>query len=91
MENLVMQLEEYYTNKKVFVTGHTGFKGAWLCAVLNTLNAQLKGYALTPEFENNLYNIIQPSIKINSVIADIRNKNQLQKEILNSILLSQMC
>lgn len=81
MENLVMQLEKYYTNKKVFVTGHTGFKGAWLCAVLNTLNAQLKGYALTPEFENNLYNIIQPSIKINSVIADIRNKNQLQKEI----------
>jgi CDP-glucose 4,6-dehydratase len=76
-----MQLEKYYTNKKVFVTGHTGFKGAWLCAVLNILHAQVKGYALAPEFENNLYNIIQPAIKINSVIADIRDKNQLQKEI----------
>lgn len=80
MEDLVM-LEKYYTNKKVFVTGHTGFKGAWLSAVLYNLNAEVKGYALAPEFENNLYNIIQPAIKIDSLIADIRDKNQLQNEI----------
>ena len=83
MENLVMQLEKYYTNKKVFVTGHTGFKGAWLCAVLQTLNAQIKGYALTPEFDNTLYNIIQPSLKTESIIADIRDKIKLQKAISN--------
>jgi len=83
MENLVMQLEKYYTSKKIFVTGHTGFKGAWLCAVLQTLNAQIKGYALTPEFDNTLYNIIQPSLKIESIIADIRDKIKLQKEISN--------
>jgi CDP-glucose 4,6-dehydratase len=76
-----MQLEKYYTSKKVFVTGHTGFKGAWLCAVLQTLNAQIKGYALTPEFDNTLYNIIQPSLKIESIIADIRDKIKLQKQI----------
>jgi CDP-glucose 4,6-dehydratase len=81
MENLVMQLEKYYTNKKVFVTGHTGFKGAWLCAVLQAFNAQIEGYSLAPEFENSLYNIIQPSINIQSIIADIRDKEELKKEI----------
>lgn len=81
MENLVMQLTPYYKNKKIFITGHTGFKGAWLCAVLNTLNAQTKGYSLEPEYKNSLFNIIQPSINIESIIADIRDKTRLQNEI----------
>jgi CDP-glucose 4,6-dehydratase len=81
MENLVMQFTPYYKNKKVFVTGHTGFKGAWLCTVLSTLNAQIKGYALEPEYKNSLFNVIQSSINIESVISDIRDKEHLQKEI----------
>ena len=90
MENLVMQLQQYYKNKKVFVTGHTGFKGSWLCAVLYKLNAEIKGYALEPGYVDaclphtqGLYEILQPSINMQSVIADIRDKERLQKEIEN--------
>lgn len=81
MEKLVMQLASYYHNKKVFITGHTGFKGAWLTALLYNLNADIKGYALTPEYVDGLYEMLQPSINIQSVIADIRDKERLQKEI----------
>jgi CDP-glucose 4,6-dehydratase len=81
MEDLVMQLTSYYQNKKVFITGHTGFKGAWLAAVLHTLNADIKGYALRPEYINGLFDILQPAINIQSIISDIRDKEKLQKEI----------
>ncbi|MFT4152586.1 CDP-glucose 4,6-dehydratase [Parafilimonas sp.] len=81
MENLVNNLQQYYKNKKVFITGHTGFKGSWLCALLYNLNAEIKGYALEPEYIDGLYNILEPSVNMQSVIADIRDKRQLQKEI----------
>ena len=44
----------YYQNKKVFITGHTGFKGSWIMAWLNLLGANLKGYSLAPENEYGL-------------------------------------
>ena len=50
-------------------------------AVLHNLNADIKGYALEPEYVNGLYEILQPSINMQSVIADIRDKKLLQKEI----------
>lgn len=81
MENLVKQLNSYYHNRKIFITGHTGFKGAWLCAVLYNLNAVMKGYALEPEYIDGLYETLQPSINMQSVVADIRDKARLQKEI----------
>lgn len=83
MESLVTQhtLENFYKGKKVFVTGHTGFKGAWLITWLHLLGAEIKGYALLPESEESIYNIISPHIPHVSVIADIRNKEKLEKEI----------
>lgn len=81
MENLVMQLAPYYHNKRIFITGHTGFKGAWLCALLYNLNAEIKGYALEPEYIDGLYEMLQPVINVQSVIADIRDKKRLQQEI----------
>ncbi len=78
-----MQLAQYYHNKKIFVTGHTGFKGSWLCALLYNLNAEIKGYALEPEYVDGLYETLQPSINMQSAIADIRHKQRLQKEILD--------
>ncbi len=56
MENLVNQktLQSYYQGKKVFVTGHTGFKGSWLMAWLSQLGAIIKGYALAPEYDECL-------------------------------------
>lgn len=81
MENLVTQLKENYKGKKVFVTGHTGFKGAWLCALLNYLGSEIKGYALPPEYPGGLFEILFPCANMQSVIADIRNADSLKKEI----------
>jgi len=83
MENLVMQgqLSSYYSGKKVFVTGHTGFKGAWLTACLHILGAKVSGYALAPEYKNGLFDLLQPFGVTENIIADIRDRNLLQKEI----------
>src|SRR5689334_12510259 len=70
-----------YHDKKVFVTGHTGFKGAWLTACLHLLGARVKGYALAPEYKNGLYDLIEPLNIHESVIADIRDKSRLETEI----------
>src|SRR5665213_1078993 len=83
MESLVNQLtlEKFYKGKKVFVTGHTGFKGAWFITWLHFLGAEIKGYALAPDTEESIYNLISPQVSHTSVIADIRNKELLKKEI----------
>ena len=48
------ELRNNYSGKRVFVTGHTGFKGSWLIKILNDFGAVIKGYALAPENEINL-------------------------------------
>lgn len=72
-----------YKNKKVLLTGHTGFKGSWMLSWLHMLECQIKGYALTPEHANDLYNLINGDDLCQSVIADIRNASRLEEEILN--------
>lgn len=83
----IMELKErlvkYYTGKKIFVTGHTGFKGSWLLALLQQLGAVVKGYALAPEHENDLYNILSPQLNTQSIIGDIRNYESLKNEIIS--------
>lgn len=85
MESLVNQqtLEKFYKGKKVFVTGHTGFKGAWFITWLQLLGAEIKGYALAPENEESIYNVIAPHVSHKSIIADIRDKERLEKEIID--------
>ncbi len=85
MENLVSpeHLQSYYKDKKVFVTGNTGFKGSWLSAWLHTLGASVKGYALQPEYENSLHSLLPSAVTSNSTIADIRNKEKLTEELLS--------
>src|SRR5690349_24023243 len=68
---------QYYKGKKVFLTGHTGFKGSWMLAWLNGLGAIVKGYSLAPEHENDLYNLINGDELCDSVIADIRQPDKL--------------
>jgi CDP-glucose 4,6-dehydratase len=77
------ELKDNYFKKKVFITGHTGFKGAWLLKTLNLLGADVKGYALAPHTSNDLFNLINGEKICNSVIADIRDKKKLEKEILD--------
>jgi CDP-glucose 4,6-dehydratase len=68
-----------YQNKKVFITGHTGFKGSWLSLWLKELGAEVKGYALEPDTAPNHYT--QLNLDMNSELNDIRNLEALQKSI----------
>jgi CDP-glucose 4,6-dehydratase len=82
MENMEMTDSlSIYKGKKVFITGHTGFKGSWLAAMLHHAGAKVKGYALEPEYQNSLHASLQPFLQVESIIADIRDKHRLSKEI----------
>ena len=70
----------YYKGKKVFITGHTGFKGSWLMACLHYAGAKVKGYALAPDYDG-LFKLLSPLQIAESIIADIRDRARLQKEI----------
>lgn len=85
MEGMVMQqrLKDFYNGKKVFLTGHTGFKGAWMVALLNQLGAIVKGYSLIHQSEKDLFPILFPSPDFENVIADIRHKEYLTNEIIS--------
>jgi CDP-glucose 4,6-dehydratase len=85
MENLVMydQLSSYFKGKKIFVTGHTGFKGGWLVACLHHLDAKIKGYALAPEYPQGIFSLLQSRHICESVIADIRDRDRLKEEIIS--------
>jgi CDP-glucose 4,6-dehydratase len=72
-----------FSNKKVFLTGHTGFKGSWLSCMLKQSGAIVKGYALAPETHPNLFSLVWKEDIGESVIADIRNKKKLEDEILS--------
>jgi len=69
----------FYNGRKVFVTGHTGFKGSWLCRILVNAGAQVTGYSLEPESVPNLFEISGIEKKINSAIGDIRNLDLLSR------------
>ena len=68
----------FWNGKKVFVTGHTGFKGSWLCCALLKFGARVTGYSLPPPTEPSLYNIIGLSPKIDEEIGDIRDYKKLE-------------
>ncbi len=76
-------LVNYYRDKRVFITGHTGFKGSWMLYWLSFLGANVKGYALAPEKNEDHFNVINGPDLCDSVIANIQNRNKLEKEILN--------
>lgn len=80
---MLKELSNIYKGKKVFLTGHTGFKGAWLLKIFSILQAEVKGYALEPQNNIDLYNLIKGDSLCNSVISDLRNKESLESEILS--------
>lgn len=69
----------FYKGKKVFVTGHTGFKGTWLCKILVNAGAKVTGYSLTPPTTPSLFEISEIADEIHSVIGDIRDLNRLKE------------
>lgn len=90
---LKIQIREFYKNKKVFVTGHTGFKGSWLCTILELLGAQIHGYSLKPEEDKVLYKLLyeqrkmKPKKSMNKGFTenfgDIRDLERLKDAVLS--------
>lgn len=69
----------FYKDKKVLITGHTGFKGSWMCQILISAGAEVTGYALEAPIVSNLFLLCKLEEKINSIIGDIRNLTYLQE------------
>ncbi|MCV9931284.1 CDP-glucose 4,6-dehydratase [Flavobacterium sp. LS1R47] len=80
---MLNKLENTYKGKKVFLTGHTGFKGAWMLKTLSLLGADIKGYALEPKTKEDLFYLINGNEICDSVIDDLRNKKRLEDEIMD--------
>ena len=69
---------EFWKSKRVYITGHTGFKGSWLSLWLQSMGAIVKGYALTPPTNPSLFDIAKVADNMTSEIGDIRNLPMLQ-------------
>ena len=70
-------MNSFYNKKTVLVTGHTGFKGVWLCKILTMFGAKVIGYALKPDTIENLYELSKIENKMISIIGDIRDYDHL--------------
>ena len=75
----IEELKEFYGNKKVLITGHTGFKGSWLTRILTLSGAEVTGYSLTPPTDPSLFEIAGLEDTIKSVVGDIRDLEHLSR------------
>jgi CDP-glucose 4,6-dehydratase len=67
----------FWKEKKVFITGHTGFKGAWMAFILKNMGAEVTGFSLSPG-EVSLFEMLNLKNEINSIIGDIRNADEIE-------------
>lgn len=75
---------QFWKNKKVLLTGHTGFKGSWLSLWLTEMGAQVTGLALAPDTNPNLYTVLDIANKTDSNIGDIRDFETVKKVLQKS-------
>ncbi len=75
--------KDFWLGKRVFLTGHTGFKGSWLSLWLNHLGCSVQGYSLNPPSSPSLFNIAKVDMLIESQIGDIRNQELLHKSMVS--------
>ena len=74
--------QEFWQGKRVFLTGHTGFKGSWLSLWLTSLGTEVKGYALNPSTSPSLFNEAKVGKVVDSQIGDIRDQDALYESML---------
>jgi CDP-glucose 4,6-dehydratase len=79
----IVSILKRFKGKKVFITGHTGFKGSWLTYLLDQYGAFTRGYALAPYTSPSLYSSLSLSKQHSSLISDINDFERLKKEINN--------
>ena len=68
----------FFRGKRVLLTGHTGFKGSWMCVLLEGMGAEVHGYSLDPPTEPSLYSIAGVGDLVDSEIGDIRDFDRLE-------------
>ena len=73
--------QSFWKNRRVFISGHTGFKGSWLCLLLNILGAKVAGFSLHPKTPLNIFDSLRIGEEVNSVYGDIRNYKNLHESI----------
>jgi CDP-glucose 4,6-dehydratase len=71
----------FWHGKRVFVTGHTGFKGSWLCLWLQSLGAEVTGYALAPPTDPSLFETAKVAAGMRSIIGDVRDGDSLVRAV----------
>ncbi|WP_346353477.1 CDP-glucose 4,6-dehydratase [Azotosporobacter soli] len=76
--------KDFWSGKKVFITGHTGFKGSWLSLWLHMLGAEVTGYALNPPTDPALFTLCRIHELVTSIIGDIRDREKVQAEMLKA-------
>lgn len=72
---------DFWRGKRVLLTGHTGFKGAWMALWLETLGAHVTGFGLEPEAEPNLFTLLSPWSAVRSIIGDVRDARAVQQVV----------
>ena len=73
--------KNFFRGKKVFLTGHTGFKGSWLSRILILAGAEVTGYSQEPPTDPNLFSILGLEKEMNSIIGDVRDRENLAKAV----------
>jgi len=75
---------QFWQGKRVFVTGHTGFKGSWLCLWLKSMGADVTGYALPRAIESSLFALAAVGEGMHSVLADVRDPQRLTAALMQA-------
>ena len=79
----MINFERQLKNKKIFITGHSGFTGSWVCLWLKNIGSEVLGYSLPPHTSPSLFKLLSLEKKINSIYADISDYNFLKESIIS--------